>query len=52
MIIWGVIFGYAFFGEAPDLTKLAGAAIIIGAGLYIFVHEQAAWKIAAPATTP
>jgi drug/metabolite transporter (DMT)-like permease len=51
MIIWGVIFGYVFFGEVPDLTKLAGAAIIIGAGLYIFVHE-AAWKKTGAATTP
>jgi drug/metabolite transporter (DMT)-like permease len=41
MIIWGVLFGYVFFNEVPDLMTIAGATIIIGAGLYIFMREQA-----------
>jgi len=28
------------FGDVPDLFTLAGAAIIIAAGLYIFWREQ------------
>lgn len=41
MIIWAVAFGYAVFGDRPSLATLAGAAIIIGAGIYIFLREQA-----------
>jgi drug/metabolite transporter (DMT)-like permease len=40
MIVWAVVLGYLVFGDAPDLFTLAGAAIIIGAGLYIFWREQ------------
>jgi drug/metabolite transporter (DMT)-like permease len=44
MIIWVVIFGYWAFGDAPTWNTLGGAAIIIGAGLYIFMREQAAGR--------
>ncbi|MBO1079428.1 DMT family transporter [Roseomonas haemaphysalidis] len=40
MILWGVIFGYAFFGDLPDVLTLAGAALIIAAGMFIFLREQ------------
>jgi drug/metabolite transporter (DMT)-like permease len=40
MIIWAVIFGYVVFGDVPAAHTLAGAAIIIGAGLYIFFRER------------
>lgn len=40
MIIWAVIFGYVAFGDVPAPHTLAGAAIIIGAGLYIFFRER------------
>jgi drug/metabolite transporter (DMT)-like permease len=40
MIVWATVFGYAVFGDVPNLLTLAGAAIIIGAGLYIFWREQ------------
>jgi drug/metabolite transporter (DMT)-like permease len=42
MIVWAVIFGYLFFGNLPTLQIVAGAAIIIGAGLFIFFREQKA----------
>lgn len=38
-LIWMVIFGYVFFGDFPDLFTLAGGAIVIGSGLYIFRRE-------------
>jgi drug/metabolite transporter (DMT)-like permease len=41
MIVWAVGLGYVVFGDVPDLFTLAGAAIIIAAGLYIFWREQA-----------
>jgi len=40
MIVWAIVLGYAVFGDVPDLFTLAGAAIIIAAGLYIFWREQ------------
>lgn len=40
MIVWAIVFGYVFFGELPDLATLLGAAIIVGAGLFIFFRER------------
>jgi drug/metabolite transporter (DMT)-like permease len=40
MIIWAVIFGYLVFGDVPSAATIVGAAIIIAAGLYIFIREQ------------
>src|SRR3954454_4654375 len=40
MIVWAVMFGYVVFGDVPSLATIVGAAIIIGAGLYIFIREQ------------
>src|SRR6266851_5791267 len=40
MIIWAVTFGYAVFGDVPSLATIVGAAIIIGAGIYIFLRER------------
>jgi drug/metabolite transporter (DMT)-like permease len=39
-ILWAIVLGYAVFGDVPDVFMLAGAAIIIAAGLYIFWLEQ------------
>src|SRR5712672_2703768 len=41
MIIWAVMFGFAVFGDVPSLPTILGAAIIIGAGIYIFLRERA-----------
>jgi drug/metabolite transporter (DMT)-like permease len=40
MILWAVIFGFVVFGDVPSPATIVGAAIIIGAGLYIFLREQ------------
>jgi drug/metabolite transporter (DMT)-like permease len=40
MIIWAVMFGIAVFGDVPQPATVAGAAIIIAAGLYIFLRER------------
>jgi len=40
MIIWAIVLGYVVFGDVPDAFTVAGAAIIIAAGLYIFWREQ------------
>jgi drug/metabolite transporter (DMT)-like permease len=41
MIVRAVLFGYFAFGVTPSDATLIGAAIIIGAGFYIFLREQA-----------
>jgi drug/metabolite transporter (DMT)-like permease len=40
MIVWAVMFGYVVFGDVPSMATIVGAAIIIAAGLYIFIREQ------------
>jgi drug/metabolite transporter (DMT)-like permease len=40
MIVWAVMFGYAVFGDVPSIATLLGAAIIVAAGLYIFLRER------------
>ncbi len=40
MIIWAVIYGIVVFGDIPSPATVLGAAIIIGAGLYIFLRER------------
>jgi drug/metabolite transporter (DMT)-like permease len=35
-----VIFGFVVWGDVPQPATIVGAAIIIGAGLYIFLREQ------------
>jgi drug/metabolite transporter (DMT)-like permease len=50
-IVWAVALGYAVFGDLPDALMLAGAAIIIMAGLYIFWREQMQGREEAPPPT-
>ena len=40
LIVWAVALGYLVFGDTPDVLTLAGAAVIVMAGLYIFWREQ------------
>lgn len=40
MIVWAVIFGFVVFGDVPSLATIIGAAIIIGAGFYIYLRER------------
>jgi len=44
LLPWGALFGFLFFAETPQVTTLIGAALIIAAGLYIFMREQAVGK--------
>ena len=41
-LVWAALFGYLFFSDLPDRWTLAGAALIISAGLYIFHRERKA----------
>jgi drug/metabolite transporter (DMT)-like permease len=40
-MIWATVLGYFMFSELPDATVLLGAAIVIGAGLFVIFRERA-----------
>jgi drug/metabolite transporter (DMT)-like permease len=40
-LLMAVALGWAFFGDRPDLTATFGAAIIVGAGLYLWWDGRA-----------
>lgn len=41
-IVWMVLFGYAVFDDRPAGAVLAGAAVVIGSGLYLIARERRA----------
>lgn len=41
MILWAIALGYVFFGDVPSMATLIGCAVIVAAGLYIFMRERA-----------
>jgi drug/metabolite transporter (DMT)-like permease len=53
-IAWAILLGWFIFGDVPGPALLLGSAIIIGAGLYIFLAEQKAQRltIAADSAAP
>lgn len=38
-LIWGAVIGFAIWGYVPDIWQWAGAAVVIGSGLFIFRRE-------------
>jgi drug/metabolite transporter (DMT)-like permease len=54
LIIWAIVLGLVVFGDVPDALTLLGAAVIIGAGLYIFWRQQRRrdWDAAQPPVHP
>lgn len=40
LIVWAIVLGFIVFGDVPSLSTVAGAAIIVGAGVWIFWDEQ------------
>ncbi|AUH35402.1 EamA/RhaT family transporter [Paracoccus tegillarcae] len=41
-LVWAGVWGWLFFGQIPDLWTIAGAAIIVAAGLYVWSREARA----------
>lgn len=39
-LFWGILLGFLVFGDVPGIASLAGAGIIVGAGLYILIREH------------
>jgi len=46
-LVWATLFGYLFFAELPDAATVAGAALVVAAGLYVW-HRERRRKLAAP----
>ena len=40
LIIWAILIGYILFDNIPSIRTLFGAAIIISAGIYIYLREK------------
>ena len=40
LIIWAIIIGYLLFDNIPSLRTFVGVALIIGAGIYIYIREK------------
>ena len=40
LIIWGVFYGYAIFGQIPDLWTWIGTIIIVSCGCYNVYQER------------
>src|SRR5690606_6233798 len=39
-MVWAVVLGFLIWGEVPTVGVLAGAALVIGSGLYILYREH------------
>ncbi len=49
LLVWAIVFGWLIFGDVPDRAILAGAALIIAAGLVIWLREN---RLRRPARKP
>lgn len=52
LLFWAIVLGFLVFGDVPRTAMLIGAAIIVGAGLFIFFRERAVAKKAAANPSP
>ena len=48
-LVWAGLWGWMFFGQVPDRWTVAGAALIVGAGLYVWSREAKAARQSAEA---
>ncbi len=39
-LVWAALLGYAIWGDVPDMFTIAGALIIVAAGVYLVVRES------------
>ena len=39
-IIWGVLFGFLFWGDLPDRWVIVGAVVVIMSGVYIYWRKR------------
>lgn len=46
VLIWAIVLGFVVFADLPDAMTLAGAALIVGSGVYSFRREQRLARLA------
>lgn len=46
-LLWAIVLGYAIFGNLPDGWTLIGAAIVVGAGIFMLMRERALRRVGA-----
>jgi S-adenosylmethionine uptake transporter len=51
LLLWGVVFGYMFFGDVPEVHIWIGSGIIVLAGIFIF-HRQSVKAEVPPESVP
>ena len=51
-LLWSILIGWMVFAELPDRMTVAGAAVIVGAGLYVWHRERVRRRPAAPPARP
>ncbi len=51
LLLWAVVFGLVFFGDVPSARILAGSAVVVIAGLFIF-HRQNVVATVPPENVP
>lgn len=51
-LVWVTLLGFILFGEVPDIWTVAGAAVIIGSGLYTAHRERMRRNLPRLATEP
>jgi len=39
-LVWVAGFGFVLFGDVPDAATVAGAGIVVAAGLYVLYRER------------
>lgn len=39
-LVFAALWGFLFFGDVPSISKVLGAAVIIGAGLWVFYSRK------------
>jgi drug/metabolite transporter (DMT)-like permease len=52
LVLWAIVVGLVGLGEFPDAWTLAGAAIIVGAGVFALLRERHLAARAVPSTPP
>ena len=48
-LVWAMMLGFAFWGDVPSLTLLAGSAVVVSSGLFLLWHESGKKPVAEPA---
>ena len=43
-LVWAIGIGFVVFGDLPEVTTIAGGAIIVASGLYVLYREAGAGR--------